>query len=344
MGIFSMRWRRRPSVLVLGSDGMLGSELFSLLVAESAKRTGIGYVYGMDGDEVRRRGITERHGLGAFLSKSRRFDVCVNCIAMTDTKAAESATNGRNLSYELNARLPGWLAESCAFRGVRMVHISTDYVFSEKSVLRKGDSPNPIWPGDPEFPTSVYGTHKLMGEHAAELAFAVAGKSDMLAILRTSWLYGQAGQKSFAHKIVRNAVKAALRGEFGIDVTSNETSVPTSVEFLSRVIADDFVKKWKFGTFNAVPSGYPMSRADWAKAILDSFSRTVNVDESDTAAKALSVDFVRPVERTGVLNPAYSALSPSEFSSDAATVPCREWIERFASKYAQAIYDKAKTE
>lgn len=336
-GLGRLFWKK-PSVLVLGSDGMLGAELFERL-SGMALRGDISYAYGMGRPELEAGRVLERHGLGDFMRTSRKFDVCVNCVAMTDTAAAENSQDGRDLSYRLNARLPGFLAESCAYWNVRLVHISTDYVFGRSLA---GGNCRPYGADDPFSPKNVYGTHKLLGEEYARRVFAEAGKERLFACLRTSWLYGRANSKSFVHKLLKNAVKAARDGKESVDVTSNEYSLPTSVKFLCDAIINDFVREWYPGVFHAVPDGKPVSRADWAKAILEKFSHCVNVSESDAvAAKILSGSFVNPIERKGMLNPEWSVLSPnSNFGKE--DVPDRiECLDEFVKAEAQGIYEWA---
>ena len=322
-----MFWKKKPSVLVLGSDGMLGTDVFEMLrTATLDHESGIGYVYGMGRSELESYGILKRHGLGDFMRTNRKFDICVNCIAMTDTASAENTKDGKDLSYRLNALLPMFLAESCSYWKTKLVHISTDYVFG-------GDRTDHAYTiDDSPFPTNVYGEHKLLGEKLIECEFSKKDRQKNFAILRTSWLYGKANSKSFIHKFIANAVRASDSGKDNVDVTENEISVPTSTKFLSTVIIDDFIKKWSSGVFHAVPSGKPISRAEWASRILDLFHEY----GCNNKLTKLNKDFVHPVVRIGLYNPEYSALEPTILTSSAFLHDADEWLKSF-------IHDNGKT-
>ncbi|MGA7135396.1 MAG: sugar nucleotide-binding protein, partial [Mycobacterium sp.] len=104
-------------------------------------------------------------------------DVVVNCAAYT---AVDDAEANQATAYAVNATGPEYLAEACARAGARMVHISTDYVFSGDF----GDAaPRPYEPGDETRPLSVYGQTKLSGELAVLAALPLA------VVVRTAWVY-----------------------------------------------------------------------------------------------------------------------------------------------------------
>jgi dTDP-4-dehydrorhamnose reductase len=148
-------------VLVLGGTGMLGHAC----------------VAGFEGRfdvhaTVRDRSVEAAHGLAAevcqfdvwsnsvdALLEQVRPDVVVNCIGLV--KQLDEANRPR-AAVRLNALFPHELAEACAERGVRLIHISTDCVFSGNLPLgsryREDASPDP---------TDLYGRSKLLGEVGA---------------------------------------------------------------------------------------------------------------------------------------------------------------------------------
>ena len=103
-----------------------------------------------------------------------------------------------------------------------MIHISTDYVFSEKS----GDVP------DDEFPVNEYGLHKLLGEKMIESIFGACSPNVM--ILRTSWLYGNS-LISFPMKFLKNCINTSQSSDSSDSIVKNVEVVddcfgrPTSV-------------------------------------------------------------------------------------------------------------------
>jgi dTDP-4-dehydrorhamnose reductase len=105
------------------------------------------------------------------------WDVVVNCAAWTDVDGAEENEEQATL---VNGEGPANLARACAANGIRLVHVSTDYVFA-------GDKDGPYLESDPTGPRSAYGRSKLAGEEA------VTASGAEHAIVRTSWLYGAGG-------------------------------------------------------------------------------------------------------------------------------------------------------
>jgi len=122
-----------------------------------------------------------------------RPDVLVNAAAFTQVDRCETEPE---LARAANAVGPGGLAEACARRGIRFVHVSTDYVFA-------GDGARPLREDDPVGPRSVYGASKLEGE--ARVREACAGA----LVVRTCWLFGPG--RNFVRTMLEQA--AARRAE-----------------------------------------------------------------------------------------------------------------------------------
>lgn len=231
------------------------------------------------------------------MDKSVHYDWCVNCIAYTDTKSEESTEEGKIAGYRLNALLPGYIAQACAEHGTRLIHISTDYVFSEHAVA---SFPVAFCPWDTPFPKNQYGMHKLIGE----MAIRNVMKEKDYAILRTSWLYSTNNCKSFIHKFLKNCIlkynKAADEKPVKVEVTSNEHSVPTSCRYLVECI-DKAVRGKMRGVHHAVPNrgnglAEGPSRYDFAAAILESI---IKAGISTELAQIFSGISLAPVENTG---------------------------------------------
>ena len=266
----SILGKRKLNILVLGADGMLGYDVYEHFKKLSMMKdsnvnvvTGITLADGFD--------FTVRHELGAFMTNKIHYDWCINCIAYTDTWKAEHDAEGKLMSYKLNALAPKYIAESCNFHKTKLIHISTDYVFSQYSYsfISKKASPN-----DKVWPINNYGMHKLFGEKGIAESF----KSNKdYAILRTSWLYGMHNSKSFVHKFMKNVGKACKEAnneksaEVIVDMTSDEHSIPTSTDCVISCI-DNVIEHKMHGIMHAVPinslSDNPPSRLDFAKVIL----------------------------------------------------------------------------
>ncbi len=195
----------RKKFLVVGDKGMLGTDLVALLRSDDDLE-----VESADIDEV---DITDAESI------ERCFDTfcpdaAVNCAAFTNVDACETQ---EETAHAVNALGPELLAKACEARAIRLVHVSTDYVFN-------GEKESPYLPADPPDPINAYGRTKLAGEQAV-----AANCADHL-IVRTAWLYGAHG-RNFVHTILRLAKeKPELR------VIDDQTGSPTWTADLARLL------------------------------------------------------------------------------------------------------------
>lgn len=113
-------------------------------------------------------------------------DVVLSCAAYTAVDAAE---DDRETAFRINGKAPGLLGRACASRGIKVVHISTDYVFN-------GQGQSPYQADDPTGPTGVYGASKLAGEQALFEALPTA------SVVRVGWLYDREG-RNFLNTMLR---------------------------------------------------------------------------------------------------------------------------------------------
>lgn len=195
----------RPGpLLVTGAGGMLGRTLVRRLASRG--------VVALD-----RRGanLADPAATDAAIA-THRPAVVVNCAAMTAVDLCETS---RDEAFAGNALTAANLARACHRHGVRLLHLSTDYVFA-------GDLDRPYRESDTPAPRTVYGASKLAGEEAVHLLC-----SDHL-ILRTAWLYGPGGP-SFVHTMLR------LGAESGppLTVVDDQIGNPTSTDAVATAIA-----------------------------------------------------------------------------------------------------------
>src|ERR1700688_2296159 len=112
----------------------------------------------------------------------------INAAAYT---AVDRAETERELAWQVNALAPRLLAEATTAQSdCRMIHISTDYVFS-------GESSRPYGNDDETGPINEYGRSKLGGERAVLQALGTRA-----LIVRSSWVYGT-GSGNFLHTMLR---------------------------------------------------------------------------------------------------------------------------------------------
>ena len=150
---------------------MLGHDLMEVVAAAGHE------VVGMDLPEI---DITSPESVAAALDATQP-DVVVNAAAYTAVDAAEE---NEDLALRVNGDGPRVLAEQVSARpGIRLVHISTDYVFP-------GDANAPYAEDALPGPRSAYGRTKLAGERAVLTALPDRGY-----VVRTAWLYGVAWQQ-----------------------------------------------------------------------------------------------------------------------------------------------------
>jgi len=192
-------------ILVTGSHGMLGTDLMELLKSDSAVRAA-----GADIGEV---DITDAVSVEECLELEQP-DIVVNCAAYTNVDGSESQ---EGTARAVNALGPELLARACEARKIRLVHVSTDYVFDGRKTA-------PYLPDDEPCPLGVYGRSKLAGERA------VAVNCSNHLIVRTAWLYGAHGP-NFVTTVLRLA-----RERDCLRVVSDQVGSPTFAKDLARLL------------------------------------------------------------------------------------------------------------
>jgi dTDP-4-dehydrorhamnose reductase len=141
--------------------------------------------------------------------------VVINCSAYT---AVDNAERDVANAFLVNEQGPENLAKACAKNAARLIHVSTDFVFS-------GEFDEPIAVNTPSIPAGVYGVSKRAGENAILKALP-----ERSTIFRTSWLYSP-------HNA--NFVKTMLRlmaEKESLGVVADQRGAPTSTMSLSAVL------------------------------------------------------------------------------------------------------------
>ena len=192
-------------LLLLGADGQLGHEVRVVAAARGLELVAL---------NRQQLDITAAQDVRAAIAG--RFAAAINAAAYTAVDRAESDAAA---AFAVNRDGAGHVAEACAAAGVRLIHISTDYVFD-------GLKGAPYVEDDPVRPLNVYGASKEAGEAAVRAACADH------VILRTSWVFGAAGS---------NFVKTMLRlgrERDALSVVADQFGCPTPAAALAaRAIA-----------------------------------------------------------------------------------------------------------
>jgi dTDP-4-dehydrorhamnose reductase len=226
-------------------------------------------------------------------------DVVVNCAAYTNVDGAESDESG---AYAVNAAGPEHIARACARLGARMIHVSTDYVFSGVFGSDPKGPTRPYEPSDETEPQGVYARSKRAGELAVLAALPEA------VVVRTAWLYTGGTGKDFVAVMRRLAA-----GDGPVDVVDDQTGSPTYVGDLATAllqIADDRVPG---PVLHAANEG-EVSRFGQARAVFEECGA-----DPARVRPVSTAQFPRPAPR-----PSYSALS-SRQSVAAGMTPLRPW-------------------
>ncbi len=185
----------------------------------------------------------------SFLVTSFKPNLIINAAAYTDVDGCET---NQNKAREANVGGVENLIEICRKEKVKLVQISTDYVFDGKN--------GPYSEDDPPHPISYYGKTKLESENKIE-------ESDIdFIIVRTNVLYG-VGEK--VNPNFFTWVLNKLRKSEKINVVTDQFNNPTLVDDLSKAILELAAKKF-CGTINLAGSEY-LSRHDFARLIADKF-------------------------------------------------------------------------
>ena len=272
--------------LVLGAKGQLGRDLGDILADQEVVALDLPDVDITDEESVRR----------AVAHSGAR--VVVNAAAYTAVDAAEDDEDTATL---VNGVAPGIIATAVADSpGVRLVHVSTDYVFP-------GDATSPYREDAEVGPRSAYGRSKAAGEAAV-----VDALPDRSYIVRTAWLYGEHGA---------NFVKTMLRLEGERDTVSvvdDQTGQPTWSRDLARQIRLLVEADPPAGVFHGTNSG----TTTWFGLTREIFR--LSGADPDRVLPTTTDAVPRPAPR-----PAYSVLGHDRWDT-IGVPPMRPWQDALA--------------
>lgn len=214
---------KRPRVVVLGAQGMLGRAFFEV-APDFSQRYDLCFFARADCD------IRDLQDIETAIDHGAAW--VINCAAWTDVDGAERDREG---AFELNHSAPRLLAEHCTKTETKLVHFSTDYVFD-------GDTIEPYRVDHQTGPLNVYGQSKLLGEQAVRDA-----RCEHL-IIRTSWLFAPWG-KNFVCTMLR---LGAQREE--VCVVNDQVGRPTNCLDLAHATLE-LIDREARGTFHIANTG-----------------------------------------------------------------------------------------
>lgn len=257
------------NILVTGSKGQLGQSIKSI-----DHLNGYKFIY-KDALEL---DITDKHGLTRFFDEFK-VDWCINCAAYTAVDKAESDIE---TATKINAIGPEILAQACNDFHIKLIHVSTDFVFD-------GSANKPYNETSPTHPLSVYGATKLDGERR------IMSNLEAYFILRTSWLYSE-----FGNNFLKTMLKLSIE-KLEINVVADQIGTPTYAKDLALAIIEIIKSDSEnYGVYNYSNQGVA-SWYDFAIAIFEIAGLSVNV-------KPISTDQYP----TPALRPNYSVLDKTK--------------------------------
>ncbi len=276
--------------VVTGSNGQLGRALVESLERAPGREL-------VASADHRRLDVSDADAVERFFDDlPTRPDVLVNAAAFTHVDRCEREPESAQKS---NAVAPRLLARTCHDRGVRLVHVSTDYVFD-------GEGRRPYREDDEPAPRSVYGRTKLEGERA------VLETSPGFLVVRSSWIFGD-GRNFIAAILGQAGQRRSGQATGPLRVVDDQTGQPTYAVDLARAL-QELSEAGASGVIH-VAGGGVATWWDVARATLDEAGYS-DLDIERLATSDLTLDAQRP---------AWSVLDCSKAASRG--VRLRSWRE-----------------
>ena len=216
--------------------------------------------------------------------KDGNYEWCINCAAYTNVEKAEIE---KEKAFLVNAEGAKNIAEACSSNGVKLIHISTDYVFD-------GEKPSAYVEEDKVNPINVYGASKLKGEKYIQQTLAE------YFILRTSWLYSE-----FGHNFFNTMLRKANEENCVLKITTEQKGTPTNANDLAEGVLQIISKeKTAYGIYHFSNEGQA-TWYDFAKSIF------TNANHLDKVELIASNEY-----KTQAKRPSNSILSKEKMKND----------------------------
>ncbi len=278
-------------IWLIGNKGMLGNDVEKLLKERRL-------TYWASDKEV---DISDYKALEKF-GKDKKIKWVINCAGYTKVDKAEEEIDE---AFKLNKEGVRNIALFSAKRQIRLIHISTDYVFDGRQegsavAYREDDETNPI---------NIYGRSKLAGEEEIKKIL------EEYFIIRTAWLYGLQGN-NFVYTILR-----LFRGRDVVKVVKDQWGSPTYTVDLAgailKITEDDSVS---YGVYHFTNEGMT-SWYEFAQAIYKKAKR-LGLIEGDKKIKIQPIKTVK--YPTAARRPKYSVLSKEKVKKK-FNLKIRDW-------------------
>lgn len=275
------------TVLVLGASGMLGHAVMRVFASDPAF-SAVGTVRSLGAQRALPVDLRERVRVGVDVEHpdslmqafaAVRPAIVINCVGVVKQL---SDANDPLVALPINALLPHRLARLCEVAGARLIHVSTDCVFSGSVGNYREDQPADA--------LDLYGRSKLLGEvdrpHAVTLRTSIIGHELGSAHGLVGWFLSQ-------EKSVKGYTKAVFSG------------FPT-VE-LARIMRDVVVPRTDLHGLYHVSSA-PIAKYDLLCRIAQTYGKVIDIIPDDRLVIDRSLDSTRFRQITGYVPPSWSEL------------------------------------
>lgn len=265
----------KQNIFITGSNGQLGSEL---------KKLSTNYQYNFFFTCKDDLDISNTTDIKNFIEKNN-IDTIINCAAYT---AVDKAQSEEELADEINHIAVKNLAQISKENNIKIVHVSTDYVFDGKNY-------KPYQEDDTTNPQSIYGKTKLNGEKAM-----IDINPQNSIIIRTSWVYS-----SYGNNFVKTMLRLGREKE-ELGVIYDQVGTPTYAKDLAKVILGILpnINNNKVEIYNYSNEGV-LSWYDFAKEIMKMAKLDCKINPIET------YQYPTPAPR-----PHYSLLNKSKIKKD----------------------------
>lgn len=277
----------RKTILVLGASGMLGNAVYRTFATSNGFEvvgtvrgggTIINLPEGSTGQLLSGVDVEQTDSLVAAFEKARP-DVVINCIGLVKQLAA---ANDPLVTLPINSMLPHRLARLAALVDARLIHVSTDCVFTgTKGNYVESDTPDAL---------DLYGRSKLLGEvdypNAVTLRTSIIGTEMNSAHGLVGWFLAQNGA-------VKGYAKAVFSG------------LPTAV--LAQVMRDHVIPNAELrGVWHV--SAEPIDKFSLLNLVAAEYGRDTEIQPDETLVIDRSLDSSRFRDFTGWAPPKWPQL------------------------------------
>ena len=198
-------------ILVTGKSGQLGKSIYKVVNTSNNGQNFNDFSF-VGREEL---DLSSQDSINNYFSKNDRFNIIINCAAYTKVDKAEENQKQANL---INHTAVRELANIAVTNNIKLIHISTDFVFD-------GLKNEPYTEIDNAAPINIYGKSKYAGEQSIQ---SVMKKNAI--IIRTSWLYSEYGN-NFVNTILRLS-----KTNKTLNVVIDQIGSPTYAKDLGKVI------------------------------------------------------------------------------------------------------------